>query len=257
MTYAICADKAEGRLAIWEIPPTGDKMDPFNDPVAHFQYIRFCSDFQYLSIHDAKTAVINHTSLAGVTGTGYTVGNGTTSTSSSPISNGQIRTTSIKLCDHDLGYAPLVFVLNDGRLVAPGTMLQTENSGNRIRQASIYATSTSIYLKETAISDASALSAIDLTYDILIFKDPEADPAQPFLKIDPADEIVLAWGKITDSDLPIRRAIPGDATFYIPTARTIDIRNGAVRNISPISGVKDWGQYFGGFFEASAIQVTY
>ncbi len=252
------AKESLGRVVIWEEPPSGDPLAPSLDPVGNFDLIRFCSDFLYLSVTEEVDVSINHTSLAGVTGAGYSVSNGAQSSGqSSPIADGQIRLTSIELCTHNLGYVPLFDVLLDGRIVSPGLVVQSEQSGARVRRVSTYATTTKIFLREVAISSRSNLTATSRDYRVLIFADPEADPAKPFLRIKPGVQVCLGWGKVDEDQRALRRALVGDATYYVPLDRTVDIRNGAVRNISPIAGKVDSGIYTGNFTSVSAIEVTY
>ena len=250
------AKESAGRVAIWEKPASGDRLAPFDDPLAHFDLIRFCSDFQYLSVTEAAEVEVNHTLLAGATGTGYSVSNGTDSTNSSAaITNGQTRVTTINLLEHGLPYVPQFAVVHDGRLVTAGFVAQ--QATGQVRMVSAFANSTHICLREVAISSSADLPAVELDYDVLVFAEPTADPTKPFLRIKPDTEICLGWGKVLDSHRALRRAASGDATFYVPISRTVDIRNGAIRNISPIVGAQDYGTYIGGFFEVNAIEVTY
>jgi len=250
------AKASVGRVAIWEEPPTGDPMAPYDDPVANFDYVRFCSDFLYLSVTDADTVTVNHTLCAGVSGTGYSVGNGAQNTgTTAPIANGQVRVSTIDLVTHGLPYVPQFSVLHQGRIVSAGMVVQTAES--RVRRVSAFATSTKICLREVAISSENDLAAVSLDYTVLVFANPDANPAKPFLRIKPDEEICLAWGKVTDSQRVLRRTEPGDATFYIPIDRTIDIKNGAVRNISPIAGTVDYGIYTGNFVDAESVEVSY
>lgn len=250
------AKTSAGRVAIWEEPPSGDPLAPYDDPVANFDYVRFCSDFLYMSVTAASTVTVNHTLCAGVSGTGYSVGNGSQNTNTTaPITNGQVRVSTIDLVTHGLAYVPQFAVLYEGRIVSPGLVVQSGDS--QVRRVSAFATSTKICLREVAISSESDLAATSLDYTVLVFADPEADPAKPFLRIKPDTEICLAWGKVTDSQRALRRAGVGDATFYIPIDRTVDIKNGAVRNISPIAGTVDYGIYTGNFVDAEAVEVTY
>lgn len=246
-----------GKVAIFTKPPSGDPMLPFDDPVGNLEYVKFHSDLQYLSSQISVGPVeITHTLLAGVTGTGYTVGNGSQSTNTQPIANGQVRQSSIALYTHSLGYVPLFQVITDRRIVSPGNVIQ--NPSGQLRMVSAYATTTQIFLQELAMSSAADLPAWDQTYYINIFRNPEADPGQPTLHLH-SGGMVLGKGKVTDVNRPLRRAGPDDTdnTFYIPIDRTIDIKNGALRNISPLAGVRDFGLYTGGFTAADSIEVTY
>jgi hypothetical protein len=249
----------DDKLAIWEKPTSGDVMAPFDDPLANMDKVKFHSDLQYLSSQAVSADInINHTSLAGVTGTGYVAGSGggPSSGSSTPIANGQVRVSSIDLATHSLGYVPLFYVLYNDRIVSPGTIVQTGT--NMARFVSVYATTTKIILREVAISSSSALPAITKTYNTIVFREPIADPAKPMLRLSANHPMVLARGKVTEADRPLRKAASADAKFYIPTERTLDICNGAIRTISPLDGIVDVGtNYNGGFTSAESILVTF
>lgn len=257
MSVLFRAKASAGRVAIWEKPVAGDRLAPFDDPIEHFDLIRFCSDFQYLSVTSAVEVPVSHTLLAGASGTGYSVSNGVQdSGGSTPITDGQIRVSTVDLVNHGLGYAPLFMVVNQQRIVSPGLVTQSPDN-SRVRMVSAFATTTKISLREVAISSNDDLPADDQDYTVLVFADPEADPAKPFMRIKRNEEISFGWGKVSSEQRAIRRAMPEDATFYVPVSRTIDIRNGAIRNISPIVGSKDLGLYTGGFSDIDAILVTY
>ncbi len=247
-----------GKVAIFEKPPSGDPMAPFDDPVTNIQYVKFHSDLQYLSSQIIVDPIdITHTSLAGATGTGISVGNGSQNTPNAPVADGQIRKSTIAVYTHGLGYPPIFQLMYDRQIVTTGVMIQ--NPTNQFRMISAYATNTEIRLSEIAISSAAALPALDMTYKLIIFKDPEPDPLLPTMHITPLG-MVLARGKVTDENRPLRRVGVNDVTedtFYLPTSRTMDIKNGALRHISPLSGIKDYGLYTGGFTSALAINVTY
>lgn len=245
-----------GKVAIWEKPTSGDVMAPFDDPVAHFDLIRFHVDCQYLSNQLVSgTITVNHTLLAGEVGTGYSVSNGTQGSTFGAISNGQVRITDIDIYTHSLGYAPLFQLHRDGRIVSPATVIQ--NPTGQTRRISAYATTSKIFIREVAISSLDDLPAISVDYKLIIFRNPTADPSKPTLHIKASTGMILGKGKVTDENRPLRRASVTDTDkFYIPIGRTVDIKNGAIRNISP-AGVIDYGFYTGGFATADLIEVTY
>ncbi len=257
MSVLFRAKASAGRVAIWEKPVAGDPLAPFDDPIANFDLIRFCSDFQYLSVTSATEVSVSHTLLAGASGTGYSVSNGVQdSGETAAITDGQIRVTTLPLVSHGLGYAPLFAVLNAQRIVSPGLVTQAPDT-SRIRMVSAFATTTQISLREVAISSDDDLPADDQDYTVLVFADPAADAGKPFLRIKPDEEISFGWGKVSSEQRAIRRAAPGDATFYVPITRTLDIKNGAIRTISPIAGGADLGLYTGGLTNIDAIVVSY
>lgn len=254
----MCFRATDGKVAIWEKPPSGDPMAPFSDPTAYIEYIKFHSDLQYLSSAIYTPGVsVNHALVAGVTGSGYSVSAGSGSSgSSTPITNGQIAVASYELVTHSLGYAPLCYVIYNGQIVSPGTVI--DDPENQIRMVSVYSTTSKIFLREVAISSSADLPAVTREYDVIVFREPAADPAARLFDLSASRPMVLGKGKVTEENLPIRRILPGEtASFYIPLDRTIDIKNGAIRSISPVGGQSDLGFYNGGFISVEAIEVIF
>lgn len=244
-----------GKMAIWEKPASGDRMAPFDDPIANFGLIRFHSDFQYLSNSLRVNGIsVSHASVAGVTGTGYaTPSNGNYATG--PVANGQVVVTDKLLYTHGLGYVPQFMVLYNGAIVYGGTCVQQSADKQKVRFVSAYATTTEIRLQDIGISSSDALPATSVSYDVLIFRDPAPIPGAPLYWNTP-DEITLGYGRITSEQRPLRRAVGAEDFFYVPLGRTADIRGGAYRTISP-AGPADLGTYMGSFFSADYIKVTY
>lgn len=248
-----------GKVAIWEKPPSGDPMAPFTDPMDNLDYVRFHSDFQYLS--DAIIALgqsINHTSVAGVTGTGFTVSAGSGSSGATQAANGQVVSAEYDLYTHSLGYVPLFFVVYDGEIISGCNVVQ-EDTEYRSRTVSVYATSTKIRLKDVGYSSANALGAVTRSYDVYIFRDTAADMSKPLFHVEPtlsSEAVVMGHGKITSDQRVIRRADVGESPLYLPFERVADVGNGAIRTISPISGIHNVGKYLGFFFSTEVIPVT-
>lgn len=249
-----------GKFAIWEKPASGDAMAPFNDPTEHMAEVYFHSDLQYLAklLEDASVT-INHTSLAGVTGSGISgapASGGSTSGSSQPISDGDIRATDWTLYTHNLGYVPLYMVMYGQEIVSGATLVQEESNWRR-RIVSSFATTSIIGLREMAFSSDDTLSAASRNYRVLVFRDPAPDPAKGLLKLSPA-EVYFGQGKVDSGDALIRRVRVGDTqTFYLPVTETVDVWNGAVRAVSPAGAVNVAGNYSGGLFDLSFIEVAY
>lgn len=255
----MCFRAYDGKVAFWEKPPSGDPMAPFDDPLNNMQYVRFHSDLQYLAnVLRGLGITVNHALVAGVTGTGYSVGAGSGSSGgSTPISNGQIVIADHVLYEHDLGYPPLAAVMYDDYLVSGITAVQ--EASNRVRFVSSWVDETNVYLREIGISSSSALGAVDRDYDVYVFKDTEADPAEPLLHVKMATppRIVYGHGKISDETRPIRRTAPGDQELFLPVTRNIDIRNGGIRVMNPDDGWVDNGEYNGGLFNFGYVPVSY
>jgi hypothetical protein len=242
-------------MAIWEKPASGDPLAPYDDPIANFGLVRFHSDFQYLSNSLRVNGIsVSHASVAGVTGSGYTIPS-SGGFATGPIANGQIVVTDKLLYTHSLGYVPQFMVLYNGAIVYGGTCVQQTADRLKARFVSAYATTTEIRLQDIGISNSDALPAASVSYDVLIFRDPSPIGGDPLYRNTP-DEITLGYGRITSEQRPLRRAVGAEGFFYIPLDRTSDIRNGAYRTISP-AGAVDLGPYFGSFFSAEYIKVTY
>lgn len=93
---------------------------------------------------------------------------------------------------------------------------------------------------------------------MFIFRPPVADPAKPRLRADEATgTFIFARGKISHANRPLRKVAPGDAPFYLPASRTLDLRGGGLRSMSPQDGAADLGPYSGGLFDLSYFPVTY
>lgn len=254
-----CLRVKDGKLVIWDKPLAGDHLAPFDDPVTHIDSIYFCSDFQYLSSVIEADVIINHASVSGLTGSGVTgtsAGDGS-SGSSEKIADGRVIPAAHTLYTHSLGYVPPYMVLYNGEAIAGGTNVQPEDG--RARLVSSYATSSIIGLKEVGFSNASTLAAVDRTYQVLIFRELAADPSKPLFHVKLGDgALVMGQGKVTEDMALLRRVTAAEATFYIPVSPTLDIRNGAVRTVSPIAGINDvGGQYNGGLLQIEAIEVAY
>lgn len=254
----VCFRAFNGRVAVWTKPLTGDPMAPFDNPLAHMDKIKFHSDLQYLSSSIVQDVSISHTSLAGVAGTGYALGNaGGSAGTSQPITDGQLRVTSIPLLTHDLGYVPLVYVIYGNQLVSPG--LTVQSLSDRWRGISVYATTTQVFVREVAISSREALPAVSRSYRVIVFREPTEIAGEPTFQVKPSANLFgLGRGKVTQNHRPIRRVASGaDYSFYIPVDRIADIRNGALRIINPDGEVVTLGQYNGAFNQTETIKVSY
>lgn len=251
----------DDQVAIYEKPVSGSKYGPRTDPLEHLGLLRFHSDFQYLSSFDIADVTVSHDQVDGVTGSGQTgapTAGGSATGATQAIANGQIAQASHTLFEHDYGYEPFHMVLYNGEIVSGATVVQSA-SGGRARRVASYATDSIIGLRETAVSSADDLASISRSYRVIVFRDIAADPAKPLFHVRLSDGIiVLGRGKITHEMKTLRRAADEEeAVFYVPVTPTVDIRNGAVRSVSPVGGVTDSGLYSGTLFTIDAIRVTY
>lgn len=255
----MCFRAKAGKVAIWEKPPTGDPMAPFNDPLGHMEYVRFHSDLQYFNSQLIQTAIsVNHASVAGAAGTSYS-GPGIGSGSTQPVSAGNIVSTVIDLYTHDLGYVPIYFVLYAGTVLGGFTAVQEQKSPRRIRFVSASATTNKIRLRDLGISNTSALSATTRSYDVYIFKNLVAVPGEPLYHAKASTErLTLGHGKITADELTVRRTKPGDAfELPFPVSPQIDIRNGDIRSLLADGSFQQIHKYNGGLFGYDFVPMSF
>lgn len=244
-----------GKMAIWENPAAGDVMAPYDDPLANWDLVRFHSDFQYLNNAIEVSGIsVNHSLVAGVSGSGYappSAGGGSTG----PIASGQVVVSNKTVYTHSLGYVPWFQLRFAGRVVSPGTVVQQATS--QIRFVAPYATSSIIGLVDIGISSSADLAAQTSSYDLTIFRETAEIPGDPLahLRVD-GNPITIGYGRVTSEQRPLRRAVSGDTSFFIPYGRSMDIRNGAVRFINDTDEF-DIGTYIGAFTTAEVIEVAF
>lgn len=253
-----------GKMVIWEDIPGGPSWAnqglAYANPTAYWNYVKFASEFRYLNNSQRINGnSVSHASVAGVTGSGYgppSAGGGQTG----PIANGQVVVTNKTVYTHSLGYVPWFQLILNGRVISPGSVVQDLTSTSKVRMVSPYATSTIIGLKDIGISSEDALPAIDLAYDVILFRQPAVIPGAPLcdLRADGSDQpIIMGYGRITSELRPLRRAVVSDTDdFVIPYSRSVDMRNGALRMIDDVTEY-DLGTYIGAFATAEVIRVSF
>lgn len=256
----MCFRAFDGKVAIWEKPPSGDPMAPFNEPLKHMEYVRFHSDLQYLNSQLISTAMsINHTAVAGVTGTGYSVSNGGSASAGAQIASGQVVANEYVLYTHNLGYAPLFFALFNGTVISGGIGVQ--KAANQQRLVSAFSTTTQIKIRDVGISSAVALPAVTREYDVYIFKNLVADPLLPMFHVkltNPGKRIIFGRGRISDSQITVRRTKPGDGVqLPFPVSRSVDVRNGDIRSLQADGTFTQLGSYNGTLFGFDFVPVSF
>ena len=230
-----CFDEAPGGGDIFDLD--APRNAPAKTPAAHLDKLLWHSAlFQYEIAHGPSDVAVTHTALAtetrhwGVTGnTGGIIGGGSGASIDYAIM-GKVRVTDILLVSHGLGYVPKAMVALDGRRLPTGYEIQYSPSEGS-RQVSFYATSSGIYLRETAISGSTTLSAISRTYRVMVFRTRTPDPGQPLFGL-VSGVLVLARGIINTTRRYLRRTGAGDSPFALNMGRTIDIDNGYMRTAS-------------------------
>lgn len=244
---------AQNVVAIYDEPnTTGDfrsfdapRNAPAKNPAAHLALVYWHSDFFQYELAVNPTAVtINHTALAGRVRYDGIGPNGAFDNATSPPTGeggattpaggviyvtkfGQVRVTDIVLLNHGLGYVPVCFVASQGRILLPGTLIQSL-SGGRCRNVVPFATSTQIGLREIAASSQSSLPAMSRSYELLVCRNPVQQSGRPMMGME-GNNLIVARGKVDTSKRYIRRALAGEGSLDLDRGRTADIRGGRMR----------------------------
>lgn len=246
MSIRLYAD--ELRSAIYEeAPGGGDPIDPaslMNRPVIApldwLQNIYFHSDLDYYGVAAYNLSVsLTHSAITGAT---VTNAGGI----SNPISyqfNSAIQDQLV--LTHNLGYVPRFYAVVDGKM-APNSAPVQYSSVNKIRFASVYATTTEIRVHSFGFTDNTTLAATTVTYGVLVFRTPAIEPSLPMLSIDVnSPGVVFGQGKFIGSQPHLRVVGPGDTDFAVATNRTMAIRNGGFRTYLPNGSFFDYGNFNG------------
>lgn len=232
---------------------------PAKNPGANLSRVTWHIDFFQYEIAAKATKSINHASLAGrteyfgVSGSGGLI-NGSTTPPASGISvqvRGQVRTTTITLLTHNLGYVPLFMVAYDGHSLPNGMIVQTQSS--RGRMVSAFATSSIIGLREVAWSSQNTLAAVTRSYEVMCFRNPQAVPGSPLMALS-GTRLVIGGGKVDTSKQYLRRTRSGESSFDFDRAPTTAFANGGVRVVTG-GAVIDDELYDGSFAGPSYIPV--
>lgn len=246
MSVRLYAD--EFRCAIYEeAPGGGDPIDPTSlmnrpvmSPMSWLANLRFHSDLDYYGVAAFNLSIpIAHSAVAGAT-----VAN------AGGISNPiyyqfNSATQDQLLLTHNLGYVPKFYAVVDGKM-APNSVPVQYESVNKIRFASVYATTTEIRVQSFGFTDNTNLSATTVTYGVMVFRTPNAVPAFPMLNIEASGlGVIFGQGKFVGSQPHLRVVGPGDTNFAVATNRTVAIRNGGFRTYLPNGTYFDYGSFNG------------
>lgn len=255
----------QGVVACFEEPNTdGDIQDfdaprnaPVKSPHLHLPLVTWHSEFfQYQLQAEVYTVNINHPSVPGR----VQIFGGDPPQVPQMRLIGDVQNRSHTLVTHNLGYAPLAFVVQDGVTVISGRPVQFVPANGLRRTVSSFTNSSIVGLRETGISGISginglALPAITVTYQVMLFVAPEKNPALPLFEGD-GSYVMLGRGKVDTSNLYARRVAEGETPFALDEGRTGDISNGSVRIVS---GGTTWSDpsYNGSFTGSGFIQLGY
>lgn len=251
-------EEAEGGGGFMDI--AAPRNAPALDPAGHLDLLTWHSDcFQY-EIAAKATVSISHASLDGrrlwfsVSGTGGFV-NGSTTQPESGIAiavNGQVRTSTITLLTHGLGYAPLFMVAYGGHSLPNGMIVQSQ-SGGRGRMVSAFANTSIIGLKEVAWSTNQQLRDVTRSYEVMVFNAPTVVPGRRLMELE-GDRLIIGRGKVDTAKQYLRRVKPGESSFDIDRGPTAAYKSGGTR-VSTGGYVIDEEYYDGSFVGPGFIAV--
>lgn len=230
MAIVFMTDPSTGRCCLYdENGTTGDANNPnatrnapLNSPASHLDKIYFHSDFDYLEVHATTTKTISHASVAA----------GSLPVTQSVKFGWNAASADHLLLAHSLGYAPFALVAVGDNIIWPGMAVQTAADGGA-RYASVYCTTTGVYLYEWASIGASTLAATSLDYDVIIFRDPPAASGSVLVDFDPSTGVVTMGKGKFNSSRNYLQVVSGGTPFGLSLGRTIDLNNGAPRAVRP------------------------
>lgn len=238
------ADPASGKVALFdEAPGGGSPSDPTSlrnrpllDPASWLANVYFHSDLDNLEVVSDTSVAVAHaavtgTTVSGVSGGGGSGGGAASSGLAASIRYGASSATS-SLVTHNLGYVPDFLVVVGNKVLFPGMPAQVQADG-RGRYVSAYATTTAITLYEwTSVSDQT-LPATNLTYRVIVFRQQRAASGSQLLDFNTATgETTIGKGRFASSRRYLQ-VVPGGSPFAISYGKTMELRNGAPRIISP------------------------
>lgn len=211
----------------WEAPGGGDVRDinslrnrPAKDPLNWLANVKLHSWLDYFEVSHSGTTMVSH---AGV-GVGSVPPGATIAFGWGVAENDHL------LLTHNLGYPPFAFVAVGNNIIWPGMPVQVDGGGGG-RYASVYCTSTQIRLFEWASAGGTSLAATNLSYQVLVFKQPPGPVGNVLYQNNPTTgAVTMARGKI-DTSRRYLSVVPGGTPFGFPRGRTIDLANGAPRAV--------------------------
>lgn len=256
---------AENIVAVFdEAPGGGDVRDinaprnaPAKTPHLYLSQVYLHSALDYYTIQVQNLAiVINHPAVAGVAPVPPPPPGDINNSPQNVVivEEGQSVLADQLLLNHNLGVVPNFRFLQGTRFVPAGVPVQVE--GGRRRFVFPYATSTQIRMLELGISDANALSAISLSYGVVVFRPPTADPTKPLFGFD-GSSVGLARDKINSSRLTMRLTGLGDSPYAMPLTQAADVLNGGLRVYASDGTPIDYGDYNGSFPAPSLLSVAF
>lgn len=224
-----------GVFAIYDEAPGGGDMNdihalrnrPALDPDTWFANVHFHSDMDFLEVLSDTTITINHAAITAATITsGSTAENGSFDVDATPI--------DWELNTHSLGIIPYVLVAKDQDFLTPGYPVQSPVSTNgSMRFVCPYVDTNKVYLREYQYKGSVNLSAISVTYRIVVFKDPPAPSGDKLRDWNASTGILKLARNKFDSSKRYLQIVAGGTPFGLAVGRTMQARNGAVRIVAP------------------------
>jgi len=204
---------------------------PAKSPEAHLDKIAFHSDFfQYELAMPLQTVTVTHPAVAA---SGYAMSADAFPAGGNPLSLtvfGQQVSGSNVLLEHGLDYVPLSMVAWNARMVVGGTIVQSTGANLR-RFVSSFSNATQVGINWCGYSGAAALPAISITYQVLVFRTPAANPAVALFSGNPS-AFQLGRGKINSASQYLRHKLPDESWFDFDLERTVDLANGGARVVT-------------------------
>lgn len=230
---------------------------PAKTPTLYLGQVYFHTAFDYYTIAVQNLAIlIAHAAVAGIAAAEpQPPGDINNTPNNVTVSHeGQTVAADHLLLAHNLGYVPKFFFMQGTRFIPAGIPCQVE--GGRSRFVYPYATSTEIRMREIGISDANTLSAINLTYGVVVFRAPTADSAKPLFGFDGAD-LLLGRDKINSSRRTMRLVGAGDSVYALPLIQAADVLNGGLRAYATDATAIHYGDYTGTLAAPTLLSVAF
>lgn len=226
---------------------------PAKSPHLYLDHIAVHSDFfQYELAMPIQPVVATHPAVASVSYGMYAdpfFGGG------SPFGvtvYGQQQTGANVLLTHGLGYVPLILVAWNGRIVVGGTIVQSAGITSR-RFASAFATDSEVGINWCGYSDTSPLPSINVSYQVLVFRTPAANPALANFSGDAAS-FQLGRGRLNSQSQYLRHKTPDETWLDFDLQRAVDLSNGAARVVTG-GNVQSDPAYNGAFLGGGYVPV--
>lgn len=215
------------KVAVFELPATGDANAPYFHPEAHLDLVHLHTDFDNYSQVASATVEVTHAAFSADPGTALE-GGLITDYSTETVTN------RVLLSYANPGYVPrfAVFASISDSEIPQGFPIQSNTTSGGRRWVDAYATSTEIVLVERTIQSNAALAALTVTYTAIAYRGPGVVSGDPGFLGTPS-HVILASGRI-DSNVPNLRVPASGETgqIYLPLAECIGYDNGQIKVIA-------------------------